>query len=257
MIQDEQGQWWGVCLGVRKDQGRYTLGRETFLTAGEWSEGGWPKLSQVKMNPILPNGKELAHTKDQPRLTSALMVDYLYIRDAKLDDYKFSSDGRVLTLTAASGDFSQWQDPITFVGKRQRSLEGKATVLMHKPIEVTSGLVAGMAYYKDEHRFMKLFYDCTSSEIVFEVIVTSKEISKCSRHKVDLEGGVTFQLEYTEQSYHFSYKLGSGMQEWVSFEAQDTLDMTAPDFVGPVIGCFAKSLVRNGAEAQFENLEVD
>jgi beta-xylosidase len=122
VVQDEQGQWWGVCLGVRKSQGRYTLGRETFLTAGEWPEGEWPKLSQVKMNPILPSGKELACNERQARLTSSPMVDYLYIRNVKLDDHKFSSDGTSLFLTASSGGFSQWKNPVTFVGKRQRSL---------------------------------------------------------------------------------------------------------------------------------------
>ncbi|KAE9363270.1 glycoside hydrolase family 43 protein [Stipitochalara longipes BDJ] len=255
VVQDEKGQWWGVCLGLRKDRGRYTLGRETFLTAGEWSEGEWPKLSQVKMNPVLPNGKELFRAEGQQHLTASPMVDYLYIRDARLDNYKFSSNGRILTLTASRDTFSQCKEPVTFAGKRQRTLEGKASVLMHKPTEITAGLIAGLAYYKDEHRYMKLFYDCLSSEIVFEVIVTSKEISKVVRHKVQLEGGVTLRLEYTEQFYKFSYRLGSEINVWVQFEEQDTLDMTAPDFIGPVIGCFANS--SNGGEAVFENLEVE
>jgi beta-xylosidase len=256
IVQDEQGQWWGVCLGVRKDRGRYTLGRETFLTVGEWSEGHWPKLSQVKLNPILLSGKELVRAEGQKRLTASPMVDYLYIRDANFDDHRFSSDGKALTLKASRGDFSQWKDPVTFVGKRQRSLEGKTSVLMQKPVVITPGLVAGLAYYKDEHRYMKLSYDCASSEIVLEVIVASKEIAKVVRHKVQIEGGVAFRLEYTEQLYKFSYRIGSDTDLWISFEAENTLDMTAPDFVGPVIGCFAHSSV-GGGEAKFENLEVE
>lgn len=193
------------------------------------------------MNPILPTGKELSHTGSQPRLTASPMVGYLYIRDAQLDDHRFSHDGRTLTLTASQAFFSQWQEPVTFVGKRQRTLEGRTSVLMHKPAKVTAGLVAGLAYYKDEYRYMKLFYDCSSSEIVFEVIVTSKEISKIVRQKVELERGVRFRLEYTELFYKFSYSIDSNSEGWISFEAQDTLDMTAPDFIGPVIGCFANS----------------
>jgi beta-xylosidase len=256
MIQDEQGQWWGVCLGVRKDQGRYTLGRETFLTAAEWSEGDWPKLSQVKMNPSLPNSKELLRAEGQPSLTASPFVDYLYIRDAKLDDHKFSKDGKTLTLTASKGNFSQWKEPITFVGKRQRSLEGSSTVVLRTPDAATPGLVAGLAYYKDEHRYMKLFYDCMASEIVFEIIVTSKRISKVIRHTVHLEGGVGFRVEYTEQSYEFSYRSALETDLWISFDAHDTLDMTAPDFIGPVIGCFANSAAGGGV-AQFEDLEVE
>lgn len=256
IVRDERGQWWGVCLGVRKDKGRYTLGRETFLTVGEWSEGEWPKLSQVKVNPILQSGEELVRAEGQARLTSSPMVDYLYIRDAKLEDHKFSNSGKTLTLTASDSNFSQWKDPVTFVGKRQRSLVGRSTVLMWKPDVATAGLVAGLAYYKDEYRYMRLFYDCTSSEIVFEATVTSKKISKAVRHTVLLQGWVEFRLEYTERSYTFSYRIDSEIDLWISFEAQDTLDMTAPDFVGPVVGCFANSSV-GGGEIRFENLEVE
>jgi hypothetical protein len=88
------------------------------------------------------------------------------------------------------------------------------------------------------------------------VIVTAKNISKVVRHKVQIEGRVTFRLEYTEQFYQFSYRICSDRELWISFEAQDTLDMTAPDFVGPVIGCFAYSSLGSG-EVQFENLEVE
>jgi beta-xylosidase len=256
IVRDERGQWWGVCLGVRKDKGRYTLGRETFLTVGEWSEGKWPKLSQVKMNPVLQSGKELVRAEGQARLISSPMVDYLYIRDAKLEDHKFWNSGKTLTLTASDGNFSQWKYPVTFVGKRQRSLVGRSTVLMRNPDIATAGLVAGLAYYKDEHRYMRLFYDYTSSEIVFEATVTSKKISKVARHTVQLRGWVEFRLEYTELSYTFSYRIDSEIDLWISFEAQDTLDMTAPDFIGPVVGCFANSSV-GGGEIQFENLEVE
>jgi beta-xylosidase len=49
MFEDQQGKWWAGCLGVRKDkEGRFVMGRETFLTTGEWLEGDWPKLNQVK-----------------------------------------------------------------------------------------------------------------------------------------------------------------------------------------------------------------
>lgn len=51
MFQDPQGRWWGVCLGVRKDESRFIMGRETFLTTGEWPEGEWPSLNRVKSNP--------------------------------------------------------------------------------------------------------------------------------------------------------------------------------------------------------------
>jgi beta-xylosidase len=256
MFQDQHGQWWGVCLGVRKSNGRYVLGRESFLTAGEWASGEWPKMSQVKMNPVLPNGTTLVRSETQPRLTAMPMVDYLYIRDARLEDYKFSNHGTTIVLTASKGDFNQWRDPVSFIGKRQRSLIGKSSMVMQNPLANSTSLKAGLAYYKDEFRYMKLYYNFSTSELVWEVVSTAKNISKTTRHQVELQGVVALRLEYTEASYQCSYRVGSDSGAWVSFEAVDTLDMTAPDFVGPVIGCFAQVEAGTG-EVQFDNLDVE
>jgi beta-xylosidase len=258
MFQDQSGQWWGVCLGVRKDGDRYVMGRETFLTTGEWAEGEWPKMSQVKMNPDLSNGTKLVREDGQAPLTAEPMVDYLYIRDAKLDDHKFSSDGKSITLTASKGDISQWREPVTFVGKRQRKLIGTASLVMHRPSEITAGLQAGLAYYKDEFRYMKLFYDFSTSEMIFEVVANNaRKISETVKHQIQkLEGPVALRVEYTEGSYKFSYRIITDAGTWVSFDARDTVDMTAPDFVGPVIGCFAQAETGRG-EVRFENLEIE
>ncbi|KAL1888273.1 hypothetical protein Sste5346_009665 [Sporothrix stenoceras] len=42
LFQDASGAWWAVLLGVRNDQGRHPMGRETFLTPVTWPTGGWP-----------------------------------------------------------------------------------------------------------------------------------------------------------------------------------------------------------------------
>jgi beta-xylosidase len=48
IFQDGDGLWWAVLLGVRKNHGRYPLGRETLLTPMTWPNGGWPILKTVK-----------------------------------------------------------------------------------------------------------------------------------------------------------------------------------------------------------------
>lgn len=258
MVQDEQGNWWGVCLGVRKDEGRYVLGRESFLTTGEWSLGEWPKLAQVKMNPVLPHGKRNLHLEGNAPLTAVPMVDYLYIRDAKLENHKFSGAGTTIGLKPSKVDMSHWMEPVTFVGKRQRLLEGKSSVLMHQPAAATlATLKAGLAYYKDEHRYIKLFYDFSACAMVFEVVNNAKNISKTARHYVQLAEVVALRVEYTERSYKFSYSTeGVLAPTWEFFDRVDTIDMTGPDFVGPVIGIFATANA-DDIEVQFDNLDVD
>jgi beta-xylosidase len=257
VFQDQQGRWWCVCLGVRKDDGRYVMGRETFLTTAEWSEGDWPSLNQVKLNPILPDGNEVVRTEGQIPLTAVPMVDYLYIRDTILSNHKMSNDCKTIMLTASLGSISQLKEPVTFVGKRQRRLEGTTTVLMHNPsVPSNTNLKAGLAYYKDELRYIKLFYDFSESAMVFEVCNKPKEISRISRQEVHLQDVVALRIQYTKHSYQFSYRDGAELTQWKSFDPVDTIDMTNPDFVGPVIGIFAAAEAQD-VQVQFDNLEIE
>lgn len=143
------------------------------------------------------------------------------------------------------------------MGKRQRLLKGNAIVTMHKrPISSSANLRAGVAYYKDEHRYMKLFYDFSASEMVFEVVNNAKKISRTVRHDVQLGSVVALRIEYTERFFQLSYRNGADSATWIGFDGLDTLEMTGPDFVGPVIGIFAIATAQD-AHVQFDDLEID
>ncbi|KAK0379921.1 hypothetical protein CLIM01_02714 [Colletotrichum limetticola] len=49
LFQDQSGAWWAAVLGVRNENDRPPLGRETFLTAVDWPEDGWPTIQQPTM----------------------------------------------------------------------------------------------------------------------------------------------------------------------------------------------------------------
>lgn len=43
MVEDQNGNWWLVCLGIRPLGAMlHNLGRETFLAPVTWDENGWP-----------------------------------------------------------------------------------------------------------------------------------------------------------------------------------------------------------------------
>jgi len=254
LFEDDQGRWWGVCLGVRKDKGsRHIMGRETFLTPGEWPNGGWPSLRQVVLNPVLKDGTVMARAKDPNPFQAKSGVDYIFIRDAKLQEYEFSKDKQTITIVGSKADLSQWKETVAFVGIRQRKLDAQASVKMTLPGD-NSGLRAGLALYKDEHRFVRIFYDDSTSEMVLEVLNRAKSISRVQRHNFEGKGPVEFRMKYTETSVIFFYS--SLERSWTSFDAFDTLDLTGPDFVGPVVGIFAISEVGN-VKVKFDNFKVD
>ena len=257
LFHDDEGRWWGVCLGVRKENGRFIMGRETFLVTAEWPEGEWPSMKQVVSSPILVNGTKLVRAVGASALRAESTVGYLYIRDAKLDHHKFSNDSNTITITASKADISEYEEPVTFVGKRQRLLDGTASVIMHNTsVPSDTDLKAGLAYYKDEHRQIKLFYDFSSGDIVFEITNKAKSISRVSRNRVELKEVVAFRVQYTERSFQFSYRNGAECGNWTYFDSVDSLDMTGPDFVGPVIGIFATAEVEE-LNIRFDDLEID
>lgn len=255
MFQGQSGEWWGVCLGVRKDGGgRFIMGRETFLTPGAWREGEWPSLERVKATPRRMVSAGGATLKAKPT------VDFVYIRDVDLGKYQFSSTPEEsITLTPSPIDLADPIESPTFVGKRQRQLTGTSTVTL----ETGGGpsIKAGLAVYKDEHRFLRIQHESSSpsSAVVVELRNNAKKIHRTTRHECSVRDGeaLDLQLTYTEQEYRVGFK-GEGAKEWQTVATFDTMDLTGPDFVGPVVGVFAVS-VGDGppANVHFRNLKIE
>ncbi|RGP81470.1 murein transglycosylase [Fusarium longipes] len=231
-FEDENGQWWGVCLGVRRDKdGRYNMGRESHLTTAKWSDNDWLRLDSVQAQ---VDTSRLAKTDAVQSLTAVDGVDYLYIRDVNLDNYKI--DGSNISLTASAIDLSHTHESPTFVGKRQRVLDGQSTATLK--VDTSSKVKAGIASYKDEHRYVRVFHSPSDKAIVYEAINNAKEIKKTSTISITEDvNSIRFRIEYTEKEYRLSYASDNG--DWKSVETLDLIDMTGPDFVGPVIGVFA------------------
>ncbi|EEU37713.1 uncharacterized protein NECHADRAFT_87526 [Fusarium vanettenii 77-13-4] len=255
LFQDYDGQWWAVCLGVRKDiQGRYALSRETFLTPGEW-EGEWPTLATVELSPSVVTRKHGSSS-----LSVEPGVDYVYIRDALLDHYNFDAPSSSITLTATSVDLSGPEASPSFVGKRQRLLQGTNGVVVANLSDAWSfgNLKGGLAYYKDEHRHFRIFFDSSDTSMVFEEKNQAQEVSKSTRHTLErVPENVSLLMKYTEQEFHLLYALNSEPEKsWIRLAVVDTLDMTDPDFVGPVIGIFAVADTE-GLEVEFRDFHCD
>jgi len=257
LVCDTEGQWWSICLGVRKDvKGRYNMGRETFLTPVDWPEGEFPSLSPVEINP-----KALvARAGGQQASAISIVrpgVDLCYIRDVDLSKHKIAEDGTI-TLTPDEGFFSDVYKPTSFVGKRQRKHDGTASVRMSMTGE---GVKAGFAVYKDEHRYLCVWHDAAQKEIVFEAVNAAKKIAVMERCPLSAGGdntekgaSITFNFQYTEASYAFSFEYEGSTHK---FDAFDTIGLTGFDFVGPIVGVFAAAESGKVDDVTFSDLHVE
>jgi beta-xylosidase len=251
-FEDKEGQWWGVCLGIRMGApDLYGLGRETFLVKGTWSDDGWLTFDRVKMQienlAVLPNSSR--------RLTAAPGVDFLYIHDPVLSHYKMA--GRQITLTASPDDLTSAHASPSFVGKRQQQLKGRSSVTLLPPTLNSKPITAGLAVYKDEHRFLSLSYtmcsDSSSPTIRLHVLNKAKGINN-HEHVELTDAFQTLQLviEYSEMDYTLSYATES--REFKEIGKVSTMDLSDKDFVGPIIGVFAEG---EGREIDLRDFAVD
>ena len=229
MFQDKDDQWWGVCLGMRMRDARFHMGRESFLTRGRWEQGGWPELETVEVT------SSHKFRTDVVKATKT-GLDWLYIRDANLDHHKI--EGSTIRLTPSKADISQWQEPVSFVGKRQRKLEGNASVNLALP--KTGSSRAGLVIYKDEHRYTRIYYDSSNSNVCFEVINNAKKIHRQDQEEVSKEvSDIQLLIEYIEEKLIFQYEEEQGVTKTLG--VVDTAELSNADFVGPIIAIFAVS----------------
>ncbi|KAJ9130835.1 Xylosidase/arabinosidase [Pleurostoma richardsiae] len=237
LFQDGTGAWWAVVLGVRNHAGRYPLGRETFLTPVTWPKDGWPRVDQPRM---LFERHSLGGKNDAP-IEPATEAEYVFIRSPVLEDYQISSDGYTYHLRASQTDLSSRHGTTTFMGKRQRNLESSTSTVLHVD-KASRGktLIAGLALYKDPFRYAEIFFDYEVSSVGLrihtsldggDVVVKSKPLGSRVEE-------IAFRVSATETAYEFSYQL-HGSSSWNALGEIDSLDMTARDFTGTIIGLFA------------------
>ncbi|KAH6879837.1 putative xylosidase/arabinosidase [Thelonectria olida] len=246
LFQNPSGQWYFVCLGVRKNNGRFIMGRESVLTTATWPKGEFPVIDPVQRD--VPLAIKQNPSSDWPvrRNPDRLNVAFVHIRDPVEENYEY--DGSSITLTSSKADLSQPDVPVTFTGKRQRRLDGSASATLESLAQSAtdcSRLRTGLCYYKDEHRFFRIFLDVNSKELVLEIVNRARSIEQRTSRSVGALGKgakVTFGVDYSELEFVLWFSVvvdDAAMKEELG--RIDTLDMTGYDFVGPIIGIYAVS----------------
>ncbi|KAJ5263162.1 Concanavalin A-like lectin/glucanase subgroup [Penicillium angulare] len=242
LFQDQKGHWWMVFLGCRIWKSRSIMGRETFLTRVDWKENEWPAIdcATIECHRGLLSATPVGVNSTTP---------WVYLRDAKIDRYDIQ--GNIIKIKSDSVELTSPNESVTFLGQRQRRLEGTASVTIVRP-QMRTSVRAGLALYKDEHRYLAVMVNFLEGNIVFEGINWAKNFSQTETQSTTIGDSVSLKIDYTELSLQLSFKPAEG--EWYSFGAVDTSVLTDFDFTGPVIGIFA---IGADVDVEFENFEVD
>jgi xylan 1,4-beta-xylosidase len=125
MVQDPNGNWWMVFLGVRKLDypSLHLLGRETFLAPVTWTEEGWPVVNEGKIltfevdTPLLPEQKPAWTTWADDFAATELKREWNFIRNPNPDNWSLTESPGQLTLHCSRIGLDDWESP-AWIGRR-------------------------------------------------------------------------------------------------------------------------------------------
>lgn len=233
-------RWWCVCLGVRKVDSRSPLGRETFLTPVQWSEGGFPTIEQ----PLLEFQRqcdECSTDATSSEQIASKASGQLYLRE--MISVAFRTEDDTILIAPGSSKLSDPIGPVSFIGYRQRAIVSSASVDLNVASVVAAGPgKAGLSLFKDAIRFVTIGFDSVSNEVMVESNTMSHGLEIKARRALAPDRQILrLKISATLQTYELSFLAPSQDSNWQSLAKIDTNDIATYDFTGPLFGIFATS----------------
>jgi len=253
LIEDQNGNWWAVFLGIRPIFNSHHLGRETFLAPVRWTEDGWPIIGndgfvELEMEadtlPFVEWGGE-DETDDFDG--TALGMKWNFIRSPKVD---WSLDERKGWL-AVKGSGVGLPDKGTpaFIGRRQQHFDCDISVRMEYDPQAEDE--AGLAVFMDErhHYAIGVARHEGKRAVVFRRQISSLVVKE---YVTAVESDVVeLRIEANPLTYVFAYRTPDGQWQTVGeAETRYVSSEVAGGFTGVYIGMYNESAA--GTKAYFD-----
>lgn len=214
LVQAPDGSWWIVFLAVRTFEGRFHLGRETFLAPVSWDEAGWPVINDGKPvtleldSPGLP-----VQTWPEPSPRDGFDADSLrwcwnFRRNPDPESWSLKERPSFLRLWGLPASLDD-HGVLTFVGRRQQHFN--CQVIVH--LEFNPGSEneeAGLSVFMNEEYHYDISMTMREGK---RVILVQKRVGdikvEVASRPYDGEA-VMLAVDADPVSYHFSYGRSSG-----------------------------------------------
>lgn len=168
LFEDQNGQWWMVCLAVRHSQYPlvHHLGRETYLVPVNW-DGDWPEVEGKHLQLCMDVPQNLpAPVADKPKFEyfdnfSDLELDltWNFRRNPLPNSLSLESQGLRLQCSATALDSS---DQVSWLGRRQQHFDCLAeTTLSFDP---KNNEEAGLSVGMNENHWHALVVHCVDDK---------------------------------------------------------------------------------------------
>ncbi|WP_158847608.1 glycoside hydrolase family 43 protein [Algibacter sp. L1A34] len=270
IIEDKNGNWWGVFLGCRPyEDNHYNTGRETFMAPIKW-ENRWPVFNLggdiVKSKYLTPNNvlKQEKSFKNSGIYTfkeefenSKLGFEWLFLRTPREKWYAIS-DGS-LQINTRSESVSSPENP-SFIGYRQQHSKGSVSTEMNfntsKPNEK-----AGIIAFQNNAYFYYMCKSVVNGKPVIQLFKSAENSMKLLIEK-PLQSSTSIKLKIEAKGANYNFLYAEENQEYQilqqDVDARFLSTKQAGGFVGTIYAMYTTSLgMETENTAMFNWFEIE
>lgn len=267
IVEDKDGNWWGIFLGCRPYEGDYyNTGRETFLAPVKWVDG-WPTFDlggdivkyNYPINATINNSTEKFNGnylfKDEFDKES-LNIRYQFLRTVTEDWYSLSAKKGSLVMNLRKETCSGRSNP-SFIGFHQPHLKGHAATSLQF-IAANEYEKAGILLFQNERRYYFLCQSVSDGKPVVQLFKDSTLVTSIPV-TTEKNKNIFFKIEANNDKYSFYYSIKKDTWNAVLQNADGKYLSTkdAGGFVGCLYAMYATSGGLNSSnKAIFDWFEV-
>lgn len=219
LIEDRNGDWWAVFLGVRLVDTKFTvLGRETFLAPVSWTEDGWPmidnnedtvglemKVSRVPGQSPKPETSGRYDFDDQ-----VLPLGLAFLRNPAEGSWSLNERQGWLSLRGQSSGLSE-VGQVAFVGRRQQHTSAEWSTPLEMPSSIAD-VEAGLCARLDENAHYEIGLVQKNGQKVITAHVTMDGVTHTAAEVPTTAERIYLKVKAELSEYSFLYSLDG--QEW-------------------------------------------
>ncbi len=251
LVQDKEGNWWGVFLGCRPYEGDfYNAGRETFIAPVKWVNE-WPVFDlggdvvkyQYPINATINKNAEPFngnYTFKDDFNSDKLNLRYRFLRTVKEPWYSLTENKGALTINLRKETVSGFSNP-SFVGFQKPHLKGHAATALQFSTNAANEK-AGLIAMQNEKRFFFLTQAVVNNKPVVQlyrdsVVIASKPLS------IKKGKPLFLKIESNHDKYAFYYATKENKWELLlgNVDAKYLSTKDAGGFVGVLYAMYATS----------------
>lgn len=270
IIEDTNGNWWGVFLGCRPyEDNHYNTGRETFMAPVKW-ENDWPVFDLggdiVKPNYPTPNNvvkqeKSFKHsgnyTFKEEFDNEKLSFEWLFLRTPREKWYSIS-DGS-LQINTRSESVSNLENP-SFIGYRQQHSKGSVSSEMNFKTS-KSNEKAGIIAFQNNAYFYYMCKSVVKGKPVIQLFQSSENSMKLLIEK-PLQSVASIKLIIEAKGVAYNFLYAEEGAEWKTLksdvDARFLSTKEAGGFVGTIYAMYTTSLgMETENTARFNWFEIE